>query len=291
MTPTNTRFALWTSATALSSDAAFTFDAANDRATFTGTVAGVGAGTGILNLTTGAINASTTFLRASGNITNNVIAEVLNTNNAAATSNSILTIGSGGASGGEPIIQFTIAGAVTHCIGSDNSDADKFKITPNSATPGGVANASLVATTAATPLWGINKDAPAYVVDIGGQTRAVQFMVTNVEPTAGAAGNGLGTGGAINDISGADNAFTIRFTTGAAGLVAGGPICTVTYSTPWPSFAVPVFSQVEDDAGNEITKFVLGSFGGTSFELKVRTGQTLTPSTEYILAFVCGGQG
>lgn len=291
MTPSINRFALWTTATALGSDAAFTFDAANDRATFTGTVAGVGAGTGILNLTAGTIAASTTFLRMSGNITNNVIAELLNTNNVAATANSIYTISSGGGAAGDPILQFNVAGAATHSIGVDNSDADKFKITPNSGTPGGVGDASLVATTAAIPLWGINKDAPAYMLDIGGQCRAVQFMVTNVEPTFGAAGNGLGTGGVINDITGGDNAFTIRFTTGSAGLVAGGAICTITYNTAWPTFAVPAFSQVDDDAGNEISKFVLGSMTGGSFELKVRTGQTLTPSTEYILSFVVGGQG
>ena len=115
-------------------------------------------------------------------------------------------------------------------------------------------------------------------------------MNTNVEPTAGAAGNGLGTGGVINDITGGDNAFTIRFTTGTAP-TAGGPICTVTYSTAWPTFAVPVLSQNDDDSANEISKFVFGTFGGASFELKVRAGQTLTASTEYILNFVVGGQG
>ena len=94
MTPTINRFALWTSATALSSDAAFTFDAANDRATFTGTVAGIGANSGILNLNSGAIAASTTFMRASGNITNNMICEIVNANNAASTSNTILTLAS-----------------------------------------------------------------------------------------------------------------------------------------------------------------------------------------------------
>ncbi len=116
-------------------------------------------------------------------------------------------------------------------------------------------------------------------------------MFTNNKPTAGAAGNGLGTGGSIGTISGADNAFTVTFTTGSTGLVAGGPIVTMTYFTAWPTFAVPVFSAVDDDAANEISKFCLGSFSGSSFEFKVRTGQTLTASKTYILNFVVGGQG
>ena len=291
MTPTINRFALWTSATALSSDAAFTFNGTTDRVTFTGSTAGGGAGTGILNLTTGSIVASTTFLRASGNIENNLISELINSNNTVATSNSIYTIASGGASGGDPIIQFVIAGAVTHSMGADNSDSDKFKITPNFSTPGGGGNVSLVATTAATPLWGINKDAPAYVLDIGGQTRMIQHMYTNNKPTAGAAGNGLGTGGSIGTINGADNAFTVTFSTGASGLVAGGPICTITYFTSWPTFAVPVMCQGDDDSAAEMDKFVFGSFSGSLFELKVRSGQTLTASTTYTINFYCGGQG
>jgi hypothetical protein len=192
----------------------------------------------------------------------------------------------------DPFIEFVVQLAGnTWTMGVDNSDADKFKITPKSTAPGSVGNSGIIITSAAAALVGINLDAPNYPLDVATQARAKQFMFTNNKPTAGAAGSGLGTGGSIGVISGADNAFTLPFTTGATGLVAGGPICTLTYFTQWPTFAVPVFCQNNDDAGNEISKFVFGTIDGAKFELKVRTGQTLTPSKTYILNFVVGGQG
>jgi hypothetical protein len=176
-------------------------------------------------------------------------------------------------------------------VGIDNSDSQKFKITPSASLPGATANSGLIMTKDVIAKVGINKDAPAYQLDVSGQARAQQFMFTNNKPTAGAAGNGLGTGGSIGVISGADNAFTLPFTTGSTGLTAGGPICTITYFKSWPTFAVPVFCQNNDAAGNEISKFVFGTLTSSTFELKVRSGQTLTPTTTYILNFVVGGQG
>lgn len=188
-------------------------------------------------------------------------------------------------------MSITGAGGVTYAVGIDKSDGLKFKITPDAALPGATTNSGLIMTKDVIAKVGINLDAPNYPLDVATQARAKQFMFTNNKPTAGAAGNGLGTGGSIGGISGADNAFTLPFTTGATGLVAGGPICTITYFTQWPTFAVPVFCQNNDDAGNEISKFVFGTIDGAKFELKVRTGQTLTPSKTYILNFVVGGQG
>ena len=193
---------------------------------------------------------------------------------------------------GDPFIEFVVQLAGnTWTVGVDNSDGDKFKITPKSTAPGSVGNSGLSITSEEIAKVGINKDAPAYDLDVSGQSRAKQFMVTNVKPTAGAAGNGLGTGGAIGVITGADNAFVLPFATGSAGLVAGGAICTITYSKAWPIFAVPVFSASNDITAEEISKFTFGTFDHKTFSIKVRSGQTLTASKEYQLNFNVGGQG
>ncbi len=287
------RVAYSSDANTLTTEAAFLYSAANDRMTIVCNTPALGAGNAILNLQNANNDPSGEFLRMDGNITGNLLAGMFNSSTAAATDNTLFYISQAGNSAGDPIIQFNITGlnGATAAIGLDNSDANKLKISPKVPTPGGNGDQSLVATNDLIPLWGINKDAPLYTLDIGGQSRAIQYMFTNNKPTAGAAGNGLGTGGSIGVISGADNAFTLPFTTGSAGLVAGGPICTITYFTEWPSFAVPVFCQANDDAGNEISKFVFGTIDGAKFELKVRAGQTLTPSKTYRLHFVVGGQG
>lgn len=192
----------------------------------------------------------------------------------------------------DPFIEFVVQLAGnTWTIGVDNSDADKFKITPKSTAPGSVGNSGLIITSAAVAKVGINKDAPDYDLDVTNEIRTKKLMFTNNKPTAGAAGNGLGTGGAIGVISGSDNGFVLPFATGSAGLVAGGAICTITYFTAWPTFAVPVFCASNDITAEEISKFTFGAFDRIKFDLKLRAGQTLTASKEYQLNFNVGGQG
>jgi hypothetical protein len=287
------RVAYSSDANTLTTEAAFLYNAANDRMTIVSTTPALGAGNAILNLQNAGNDPSGEFLRMDGNITGNLLAGMFNSSTAAATDNTLFYISQAGNSAGDPILQLNITGTngTSAAIGLDNSDLNKLKLTPNATTPGANVDKSLVATNDLIPKWGINKDDPGYVLDVGGQSRAVQHMFTNNKPTAGAAGNGLGTGGSIGVIGGADNAFILPFTTGATGLTAGGPICTITYFKSWPTFAVPVFCQNNDAAGNEISKFVFGSIDGATFELKVRGGQTLTPSTTYRLSFVVGGQG
>lgn len=288
MTPTINRFALWTSATALSSDAAFTFDAANDRMTVNGTIAGLGANNAFLNLNSGAISGATEFLRMSGNITGNMIAGMYNANNVL-NSNTIFTLSVGGSVASDPVIQYTVSGVGTAAMGVDNSDADKFKITPNSATVGGVANASLVITRDAIPLYGINKDAPGHPLDVSGRARSNEYLgVGTDKPTVGTLGAGLGTGPTINDVTGTNNGFSITFTTGTTP-TAGGDMFTVTYATAYPGFAIPVFCANDDDAAADISKFTFNGVSGASFTMKVRGGQTLSASTQYALHFAVNG--
>jgi hypothetical protein len=292
MTGTANRLAIWGGANNLNSDVSYVVNAANGTMTIQATNPGLGAGAGTLNVNATNYTGSCSYITAAGSVTQNLNFEFRNTNTGA-TANTLFQIGQAGTASGDPVLQFSITGAggVTHAIGIDNSDGDKFKITPNSTTPGGVGNSGLCMTNQLIARFGINNDAPSYPLDVAGQTRAMQVMYTNNKPTAGAAGSGLGTGGSIGVISGADNAFILPFTTGASGLVAGGAICTITYFTAWPSFAVPVHCPGNDITAEEFSKFTYGSLGGANFELKVRGGQTLTASKDYRLHFYCGGQG
>lgn len=65
-----------------------------------------------------------------------------NANNANATAHSQLEIITGGASAGDPYLQFTITGAINWTIGVDNSAADAFKIGADSQ-PGGTTYISI----------------------------------------------------------------------------------------------------------------------------------------------------
>ena len=287
LTGTANRFALWTGTNTLTSDAAFTFDAANDRATFTGTVTGTGAGTGILNLSTGALGAATTFLRMSGNVSSNMIAEIVNANNATTNANSLFTISTGGAAAGDPVIQFTVSGAMTTSMGIDNTDGDRFKITPNSATPGGIANHGVtVWDNAGTAMTGINKDFPGQVLDVGGRARSEQFVGPAANQLTAANvtfGTGAGTGPTLVSITGNGNMSKVSFTTGTAP-TAGGDIFTITYAPlAYPITSFPNFCAGDTDSASEITKFYISTSNAGNFTLKANG--TLTASTTYILFF------
>lgn len=283
------RIAYWSDANTLANDAAYTVDAANDRVTITGTLAGVGANNAFLNLNSGAITGATEFVRMSGNIAGNMLGVMSNANVAAGTSNTIFQLASGGAAGGDPILQFTVAGVVTSSIGIDNSDTDKLKLSPNSATPGGLANTGITLTNAAVTLVGINRDAPTDQLHVAGAARALQFFGTGNAWSSGniVFGGGAGTGGslAVNSISGADNWFQITITTGNAP-AANTVIYTATYPTAYPNITYPVFSPRNDKAATDIAKFYISSGAAGTFDLK--SNGTLLANTLYALTFNTG---
>lgn len=291
LTGTINRFALWTAADNIGSDAAFTFDAVNDRATFTGSVAGVGANAGILNLNSGAIAGATTFLRCSGNINGNMIAEVVNSNNTNAANHTILTLSSGGAASGDALTQYNIAGVITHSIGIDNTD-DRLKLTPNSATPGGnAAMGVIIRDNAGTGNTGINNDFPTHPLTVEGRTRSDLFMGEGNLYTAGnvAFGNGAGTGPTLGGIVGTGNGFYISFTTGTTP-TNNGVIFTLTYPTAFITRSFVTFSAGGDGAGvggdnaaADYNKFKISASGANSFEFKA-VG-TLAASTAYFITF------
>ena len=287
----NQQIAYGSDANTITSEAAFLYDAANDRQTINCTTPGLGAGAAILNLANVGTDGTGEFIRMAGSIDGNMLAGMYNSSTTA-NDNTIFTISqAGNTSAGDPILQLQISGAGgnTGVIGLDNSDGNKIKITPNANTPGGNANASFVGTNDAVPLWGINKDAPGHPLDVSGRTRANEFIgISTDEPTVGTLGNGLGTGPTINDVTGTNNGFSITFTTGTTP-TAGGDMFTVTYKDAYPGFAIPVMSQVNDNAAAEWSKFTISANSGASFTMKVRGGQTLTAGTQYVINFAVNG--
>lgn len=286
----NQQIAYGSDANTITSEAAFLYDAANDRQTINCATPGLGAGTAILNLANVGTDGTGEFIRMAGSIDGNMLAGMYNSS-ATAGDNTIFTISQAGNSAADPILQLQISGTGgnTGVIGLDNSDGNKIKITPNAAAPGANANASFVGTNDAVPLWGINKDAPGHPLDVSGRTRANEFIgISTDEPTVGTLGNGLGTGPTINDVTGTNNGFSITFTTGTTP-TAGGDMFTVTYKDAYPGFAIPVMSQVNDNAAAEWSKFTISANSGASFTMKVRGGQTLTASTQYVINYAVNG--
>lgn len=270
------RFALWTGTNVLSSDAAFTFDSANDRMTITGTIAGIGANAAWLNLNGGAITGATEALRASANINGNFIMGIYNAHNANTGSNTIYTLSVGGGAAGDPIIQFTISGQQTHSIGVDNSDSDKLKITPTSATPGGVANCGIIVTNSATPSVGINKDSPGRTFDVDGVARAKVFEGFN-GTLSQTFGTGAGTGPSSQSLIGSSTVIEWFFTTGTAP-TANATISTIT--VPWTVTSMsPQLQAWNASAATDFTKFYIESVTGTTMVIKANG--TLAASTAY----------
>jgi hypothetical protein len=284
MTGTNGRLAIWTGANTLSSDAAFTFDAGNDRMTITSVSNTSNLGVAVLNISGGTITGSTTTIRAVADTTANHLFEIINTNNANADANTILNVGSGGTAGGDSVIQFQIrgAGGVTHSIGIDNSDSDKFKITPNASRPGGNANSGLIITNAAAALVGINLDAPSYPLDVGGRGRSVQQLMTQAHPTAGPQLAAMGTGGTINFLFGGNNGFFVDFTVGTTP-TADSDLFKITLNQVFPITYYPVFSQNNSNAARDYNKIYISNFDSGSLTLAVRG--TLTAGDQYSFNF------
>jgi len=290
MTGVVDRFALWTANDQIGSDAAFTFNGATDRATFTGTTAGIGANTGILNLNAGAIAGAMTFLRMSGNINGNMWMEMLNSNTQSADNHTVFLMQSGGANAGDALMQFSVNGQMTHSIGIDNTD-DRFKITPDAFRPGEFDRGITVRNNAGTGNVGINNVFPTYPLTVEGRTRSDLFMGEGNAFTAGnvAFGNGAGTGPTLTEIVGTGNGFYIKFSTGTTP-TANGVIFTLTYPTAFITKSFVTFSAGADgaaasgdNAANDFLKFKINESDAATFEFKA-VG-TLQASTAYALTF------
>lgn len=288
----NQGIAYFTDGNTITAEAAFFYDAANDRQTINCALPGLGAGAAILNLANVGADPTGEFLRMAGSITGNMIAGMYNSNTGA-TANTLFTISQAGNSAGDAFMQFQISGAGgnTHTIGVDNSDANKFKITPNSNTPGGTANSGIIVTNDATARTGINIDAPLYPLDVAGTERAGQYIGTGnlwTNPLI-VFGTGAGTGPALNSVSGGSNFFQVNFTTGTAP-TAGQDIFTATYPNAFPTLSYVVFSprSVENDLPSTASLYIRVA-NNTSMTLDIDTGVALLPSTQYAFSFIVFG--
>jgi hypothetical protein len=253
---------------------------------FDGTRLAVGAGTqaSFLDLFAGALSGTQQFFNASANVNGNMISQMLNASNVGAA-NTFWVLSVGGASAGDPFIQYVVATVGTWSAGIDNSDADKFKITWAS-TPGGVANSGLTITTGTVSNVGINTSSPLYPLDVAGRIRSTQYVATNAGWALGnvVAGTALGSG-TITSVTGSANFFQVNFT------VAGSPTANagafvVTFPTAFPSTAYPVFSARTSVSAGDMTKYYIQANSATGFTLTILG--TLTAGS-HSLIFMVGG--
>lgn len=217
----------------------------------------------------------------SANISNNMIMTHLNANNATTAANSIYQISVGGGSAGDPLIQFSVSGVGQTAIGVDNSDADKFKITPGASVPGGTANRGMIVTNAATALVGVNRDAPTVPLDVAGSARAQVYHGENGSPSV-SFGTGAGTGPANNGLSGGSVFLDFTFTTGTSP-AANGTIFTITLPFSLPIGACPTWSPGNAQTATDIAKFYRASGSTTTFVMQANG--TLAASTQYRMFF------
>ena len=113
-----------------------------------GTAVVGGGGTGVTSLAANTLLQGGTTVAASNSLANDFTAttasagvtrfiNVSNTDNSDNTSHAEIRSITGGTSGGDPFINFTITGASSVSMGLDNSDSDTLKITDNAAGPSG----------------------------------------------------------------------------------------------------------------------------------------------------------
>ena len=198
---TATRVPFASGSKTLTDNSRFTYASATNRLTLSTATAGTGAGSSLMNLG-GTITGTTEFLNMEGGVTGSVYATLNNLLNTTATHHTVFIIGTGGGASGDPMVLFTVASGGNYAVGIDNSDSDKWKLTPKSVTPGGVDNSGLCVTNETIAKVGINKDAPAHPLDVEGVTRSTQFRgVGNLWTAANIAfGNGAGTGPTLGSV-------------------------------------------------------------------------------------------
>jgi len=286
MTGVDTRIAVWKGANTLGNDAGLVFDYTNDRQTITCTTPTFGAGTAILNVTNVGTDGTAEFIQSRGNIDGNLICNQTNLSSTA-SSNSFYQIQQQGDASGDAFLQFATlgAGGITHSIGLDNSDGNRFKLTPNATTPGGNVNMGVILRdNAGIGNTGINKDFPGHPLDglgraafelwQGGAGNAWTFGA-NV-----AYGAGAGTGPSGTTIVGHGNAVRLNFSTGTTPTLDGN-VLILTYPFSFTTTSIVTFSARNSDATQP--DFYISAESNTGCTLKVRG--TLTASTAYHINF------
>ncbi len=285
---TANQVAYFTAGGVIASDASLTIDPTNNRVTVTGTVAATGANNGWLNVNGGAITGNVEAIRASAQVNGDLKVIIDNARNLGNTGDATFSATVGGISAGDPRVQFTITGTLTTSMGLDNSDSDKFKITPGANTPGGTVNKGLILTNDALTLIGVNKDAPKHPMDVSGRLRATQFVGfgstwSNSDISFGA---GAGTGPTINVISGTGNYLVLTFTTGTAP-AANSQVFTATFPTPFPQGPSCCVFTTGNDQDLNVLKVQVSS--DTAIQVNSKNGLSLPASTQIKMYMMFGG--
>ena len=220
--------------------------------------------------------------------TNSYIFKLENTRNQISQGTTKIVLQVGGANAADPFIEYIVASASNNwTAGVDNSDSDKFKITPKSTAPGSVLNSGLIITSEAIAKIGINKDAPIHPLDVEGLTRSRMFIGKANEWVIGdfAAGTALNGGGAITGVTGCGNGFSVSFSTGTTPAANGNIfVCTYPAAVKPPFASYPTFSSGSKTFTDEGNKFYVSASSATSFTFT--SSGTLTAGTEY-KAFFC----
>lgn len=167
-----------------------------------------------------------------------------------------------------------ISGVDTWCFGVDNSDSDKLKI-GRMTTPSSGSNVGITMTADATPLIGINNDAPSHPLHVIGRATATVLQGISGTPTH-TFGAGAGTGPSLGTLTGCTNGFNLQITIGTTPTV-GGNIVSVTFPTAFSSLSFPTYSCGNDQTAleNAAGKFVISAASATALTIK---HNALTPA-------------
>ena len=267
---TATRVPFASSATALTDDANLTWENTNKRLSIGNTG---GSPAASLHIAEGSV-ASWEPLRAVGTVSGNMITTISNAQNSGGASNNLVDLSVGGASAGDAAYRWLINGVDTWSMGIDNSDADKWKL-KKATTPSSGSNVGITMTADATPLIGINNDAPLHPLHVIGRATATVLQGISGTPTH-TFGAGAGTGPSLGTLTGCTNGFNLQITIGTTPTV-GGNIVSVTFPTAFSNLSFPTYS-----CGNDVTalenaagKFVISAASATALTIK---HNALTPA-------------
>lgn len=183
----------------------------------------------------------------------------------------------------DPFILYNIGNATYWSEGMDNSDGDKFKISPSSAL--GAAESVFVLTRDTPMRCGINVNSPAYQLDVNEGIRGNRFIGRLSPPTI-TPGTGMGTAPTGITTTGSINGFQISFTTGSAP-AANATIFTATYGQTFPTGSVVVFSPRNSTTASQTTRFFVSANTTTGFTFT--SNGALDANTTYTFSFVIMG--
>lgn len=278
---TATRVPFASAANALADDANLTWNNTTKRLSVGNTG---GSPSASLHIAEGSV-ASWEPLKAVGTVSGNMITTLSNAQNSGGASNNIVDLSVGGLNGGDPMYRWLISGVDTWSMGIDNSDADKWKL-KKATTPSTLSNVGITMTADATPLIGINNDAPLHPLHVIGRATATVFQSIAGTPTHTFA-NGAGTSPTLGSFTGTTNGIDLTFTTGTTP-TPNGNIISITYPTAFSNTSNPVFCASNAQAATDIAKFYISAASGTAFTLTANG--TLSASTTYRLRFNISGR-